>query len=147
VRFAYKIAPLKVEHPAYPSEDSIWMPMLPVCVSYGHGAKTPRIEALIDSGSQDTLFHSSIGRSLHIPIEKGPRFDIGGIAKGVKISVYYHDIRLWIGAEVVKIKVGFCEEMSVSAILGRKGFFEHYRVTFDPSATPPGFEIERIGRA
>jgi hypothetical protein len=29
-------------------------------------------------------------------------------------------------------------------LLGRIGFFEHFKITFDPSSDPPGLEIELI---
>jgi hypothetical protein len=32
-------------------------------------------------------------------------------------------------------------------LLGRMGFFEHYKITFDPSTHPPEIELERIYRA
>jgi len=121
--------------------------MVPVCVSYGHGAKTSRIEALVDSGSDDTLFNASIADALKIKLEKGPMSKLGGIAVGAQIDVYYHKVKLWVGIDVVEIVAGFSRQMSVGAILGRRGFFENYSVKFDPSANPPGIEIERIGRA
>jgi hypothetical protein len=31
--------------------------------------------------------------------------------------------------------------------LGRVGFFEHFKITFDPSSNPPGFDLERIYKA
>jgi len=38
-------------------------------------------------------------------------------------------------------------KLSVAAILGRHGFFEHYVVTFDPQNNPPGLNLERFHRA
>ena len=54
---------------------------------------------------------------------------------------------MWVGAGMIRIRAGFAPHMSIGAILGRRGFFEHFVVTFDPSATPPGFDIQRVGRA
>jgi hypothetical protein len=66
---------------------------------------------------------------------------------GATIDVHYHDIHLWVGADRIKIRAGFSEKISVAAILGRRGFFENFIITFDPSSSPPGFEIQRLGRA
>jgi len=57
------------------------------------------------------------------------------------------DIHLWVGADMIKIRAGFSEEISVAAILGRRAFFENFTITFDLSSSPPGFEIQRLGRA
>jgi hypothetical protein len=61
--------------------------------------------------------------------------------------VYFHDVNLWVGADMLRITAGFSPQMSVAAVLGRRGFFEHFIVTFDPSGTPAGFDIQRLGRA
>ncbi|MBZ5724121.1 MAG: hypothetical protein LAP87_03925 [Acidobacteriia bacterium] len=47
---------------------------------------------------------------------------------------------------MIPINAGFCEALSVAALLGRHGFFEHFTVLFDPASTPPGFEIDRLHR-
>jgi hypothetical protein len=125
----------------------MWVPMLPVQLSVGHGPKTHRIEAIVDSGAADTLFHADIAKVLSIKLDKGPKGEIGGVAPGVKIDVYYHSVKLWVGTGMVPIMAGFSPNLTVAALLGRRGFFEHYIVTFDPSATPPGFDIQRVGRA
>jgi hypothetical protein len=51
------------------------------------------------------------------------------------------------GGHVLKIKASFSEELPVAGILGISGFFENFKITFDPSSTPPGFELDRIYRA
>ena len=124
------------------------MPILPVKVSYGHGAQSPRIEALVDSGAADCLFRSDIGQRIGIrKIANGPMEPMGGIAVGVKIPVYYHSVKLWVGFDCINVVVGFTDNLPVAALLGRRGFFEHFTVTFDPANNPPGFEIKRLGRA
>ena len=122
--------------------------MLPVRLSYSHGKQTGRIEALIDSGADDCLFRADIGRAIGIKdIASGPVGEMAGIVPGVQIPVYYHHVNLWVGSSMIKITAGFTEKTSVGAILGRRGFFENFIITFDPSANPPGFDIQRLGRA
>lgn len=46
-----------------------------------------------------------------------------------------------------KIKAGFVADLPLAGLLGRIGFFEYFKITFDPSTSPPGFELERIYKA
>ena len=123
------------------------MPYLPIRLSLQHGKQTARIEVLLDSGAADTIFRADIGTFLGLDVTSGIRSTMGGIVPGQQINVYFHDVILWVGAGMVGIRAAFAPKMSVAAILGRRGFFEHFIVTFDPSAVPPGFDIQRIGRA
>ena len=59
-------------------------------------------------------------------------------------SSAYHDISLYVGTDRVRIRAGFSDGVSVAAILGRRGFFDNFIVTFDPTFVPPGFEIQRV---
>jgi hypothetical protein len=47
----------------------------------------------------------------------------------------------------INVMAGFVKKQGCSAILGRNGFFDNFKVTFDHSTAPPAFEIERINRA
>jgi hypothetical protein len=84
---------------------------------------------------------------LGLDVLKGVHSTIGGIVPGARIDVYYHDVSLWVGTGMIRIRAGFALQITAAALLGRHGFFEHYIVKFDPSAEPPGFDIERLGRA
>jgi hypothetical protein len=48
---------------------------------------------------------------------------------------------------MLRIRAGFVDNLPVAGLLGRRGFFENFIITFDPSAEPPGFDLERLGRA
>jgi hypothetical protein len=149
VRYPYKLWPLKRKHPAFPGERHSWIPILNVKISAApQSPPTLLFEAVVDSGSADTLFHADIAPQIGIIVDQGisaPRF--GGIVKGQRMTVYFHDVHLHVGADVIKIRAGFSDAMSVAAILGRRGFFEHFIVTFDPAPTPPEMEIQRLARA
>ena len=147
MRFNYKIIPVDQPHPAFPRVTSNWVPILPVRLSSGHSRQTPRLEAIVDSGAADCLFQASIAAYLGLRLERGIKGTAAGIAAGVRIDVYYHDINLWVGADMIRITAGFASALPVAALLGRHGFFENFIITFDPSASPPGFEIQRVGRA
>jgi hypothetical protein len=122
------------------------VPILPVSIIYHH-AKSKRIEAVVDSGAPLCLFHANIGRAIGMHLESGKEGPLGGVVGGVTRKVYYHPIKLCIGADIIQIVAGFSEGLSVAAILGRDGFFNNYMITFDPSTNPPGFDMQRIHRA
>jgi hypothetical protein len=71
---------------------------------------------------------------------------LGGIIEGAKSPVYFHDVALHIGAEIIPVRAGFCETLTAGGILGRMGLFSDFIITFDPFSTPPGFELARIHR-
>lgn len=101
---------------------------------------------MIDSGASICMFHSSIGESIGLNIEKGEKDETVGVS-GAPTVMYRHKIHLHVLGNMFKIQAGFCGDLPLSGLLGRIGFFEHYKITFDGSTNPPGFELERIYRA
>lgn len=112
----------------------------------GH-APTRRFEAVVDSGSPSCLFHADIAKAHGLKVETGVEGPLGGVVGGAIGKVYYHKVKLAFGSNIIPITAGFSPLLSVAAILGRHGFFEHFKIVFDPSSTPPGLQIERIYRA
>jgi len=98
------------------------MPILNVRISNPatHSRPTSRFEAIVDSGAPDCYFHSDIGQAIGLKVDRGIRSPIGGIVTGATVDVYYHDISLWVGADMMKIRAGFSEKIAVAAILGRR---------------------------
>ena len=143
----YKVWPNSQPHPAFP-EALTWVPLLAVKIDYPakHSPPSRRFEAVADSGSQYTLFHSSIGESIGIRVEKGIEAPISGVVGGVKAPAFFHDVGLYVGPDIIRIRAGFCAELPVAGILGRLGFFDNFIVTFDQSSDPGTFEIQRIIR-
>lgn len=123
-----------------------WLPVLDVALHYRR-AKSPRVEAIVDSGSPWCLFHAEIGNFLKIPVEQGEPSQLGGVIAEASSPVYFHELKLSFGDQVVDAIAGFSAHLSVAGILGRQGFFDSCVVTFDPSAEPPGLSIERFFRA
>jgi hypothetical protein len=147
VRYEYKKHPQTKPHPAFPN-DIGWIPILHVRLSHPDTAskESARFEAVVDSGCADTLFHASIGQSIGLRIRAGTRAELRGIVKGARTSAYFHQVDLHVDTGVIRITAGFCEKLPVAGILGRRGFFEHFIVKFDPTLNPPGFELERVVR-
>jgi len=91
------------------------------------------------------MFHESVAAAIQLRLESGrreQRSGIGGIQK-----VWVHPVQLFVGSNLLEIEAAFTKSLPFAGLLGRRGFFEHFKVTFDPSANPPGLEIERILRA
>jgi hypothetical protein len=111
-----------------------------------HSPPTKRFEALLDSGASRCIFHSSLGRAIGLSIEEGEIEETIGVSGKPSIT-YLHNISLYVAGGIIGIRAGFANDLPIAGMLGRKGFFEHFKVTFDPSSDPPGFEIERIYKA
>jgi hypothetical protein len=58
-----------------------------------------------------------------------------------------HPIQLYVGTDIIEINAAFSAGLPIAGLLGRIGFFEHFKITFDPSSDPPGLEVERVYKA
>jgi hypothetical protein len=141
VRFAYKNFPNS-------SGADDWLAIVPVQISNPakHSPPCRKFEGVIDSGASICLFHASIGRGIGINIEKGEPDKTMGIS-GVATDIFVHTVSLHVLGSMFKIKAGFSDDLPLAGLLGRLGFFEHFKITFDSSNNPPGFDLERIYRA
>lgn len=121
----------KVPDLTIPRKRWIKRPMLQVTLF--NGTKRKQVICLVDSGSDECLFHASVGRNLGIDIESGQFKEFDGIAGSIEAYVHLIEIQLQDFPERVKIEAGFTESEGVDAILGQAGFFENYRICFDRS--------------
>jgi hypothetical protein len=141
VRFSYK------NYPTNKGVDDWWAVLLVQLSNPAkHSPPCRRFEAIIDSGASICIFHSDIGESIGLRIDKGELSETIGIT-GIKTNIYLHNVSLYVpGGHIFKIRAGFTNEIPVAGLLGRIGFFEHFKLTFDPSNLPPSFDLERIYR-
>lgn len=97
----------------------MWIPVLHVRINNParHSPPTSRFEAIVDSGAPECYFHGDIAKAIGIRVEDGIESSIGGIVGGVKIPIYYHSVGLYVGVDILKIKAGFSNQLSVAAIL------------------------------
>jgi hypothetical protein len=132
VRFAYK------NYPNTSSADD-WLAVLQVQISNPakHSPPCRKFEAVIDSGASICLFHSSVGESIGLNIENGSKDETMGVS-GAPTTIYRHTIHLHLLGNMFKIRAGFLRELPFGGLLGRIGFFEHFKITFDGSTNPPG---------
>lgn len=111
------------------------------------GKRAVRVEGIVDSGSHFCLFHSQVGELLGLEVGKGTRDTVLGALRSPRSEVFYHHIDMEVAGERLRILAGFSSDALQPCLLGRDGFFDHFRVTFNPSLSPPGLEIDPVRRA
>jgi len=140
---------LKLPYRKYPNPDApggfYYAAALPVNIGLPvkNSPRSKRFEAIIDSGASSCVFHADVGRSIGLDIEKGLVALTQGIAGPSKI--YLHDVSLFVPGGLVSTRAGFSDDLPIAGLLGMIGFFEHFRVTFDPAALR--VELERLHQA
>lgn len=141
MRFAYKNLPTE-------NGPDDWAAILQVQISNPakHSPPCRKFEAIIDSGASFCVFHSSVGESIGLSIEKGKPDKTMGVS-GQTTDLFIHMVSLHLLGSILRIKAGFTPHLPVAGLLGRSGFFDNFKITFDHSAMPPGFDLERIYRA
>jgi hypothetical protein len=90
------------------------------------------------------MFHSSIAASIGIRVDAGKKETRAGL--GGTEDVWVHPVQLFVGMEMFSIHAGFTDKIPLAGLLGRSGFFEYFKITFDPSTVPAELEIERVSR-
>lgn len=147
MRVNCKVWPLANPHPAFPTERFHWAPLLNIKLTHQHSPPTKWLECFVDSGSPSCMFHASLCRPLGIErLEDGIEDTLGGIIGGPTAPMYYHKVKLLVGSEQVTTMAAFSWDLSVAGILGRRGFFDNFVVTFDATGVPPVLELNRIYR-
>jgi len=128
-----------------PDGTTLYYPLLRIRLGKSRGVTTRFFEALVDSGAADCLFSESIATAIGIDLETGQKERRSGI--GGNQDVWVHPVVLHVGEHALDIEAAFTKNLPVSGLLGRRGFFEHFKITFDPSSDPPGMELERVLKA
>ena len=95
MRVPYKNFPTDSD-PGYAGATTTWMPIVTVSLMIGH-TKSPRFDALVDSGAFTTYFRSDIGRALGLNVEEGEPGALRGVVDGPLAVVYYHQVNLAAG--------------------------------------------------
>jgi hypothetical protein len=142
LRVNYKSFP--VRNRGVPEQTKIWRPILTVKLIHHHATST-RFDAVVDTGSDYCLFDANIAARIGIKVVSGPEGDVGGIIGRSSGRVYYHNVKLVVGTDIVDIKAGFSWDLTEN-ILGYHGFFDQFRVTLDATFELPYFDIDRILR-
>lgn len=137
LKYPYKQVPL-------PNGEFDWVAILLVQIARSSLLTAP-FEGIIDSGSSECLFHGDVARAVGITdITKGIPSVTGGVVGGAQMNLYAHEVRLIVGSDNFKINAQFSDELPIACLLGRRGFFDKYIVSFDPTENNPGFELTRV---
>lgn len=110
--------------------DVLLVPVIPVAL--GYRGKGIIVSALIDSGADMCLFHSSIARTLGIDLQSGKEIEIKTLAVE-PVPCYVHTVHLGIKGEPgIDIQIGFLERDLIAdgGLLGQEGFFDHFDIRF-----------------
>ncbi|MCE4600213.1 MAG: aspartyl protease family protein [Desulfurococcales archaeon] len=103
-------------------------PIIPVIVE---GREKAVVYALVDSGATISLFHKSIAEDIGIDLTDSKQVYLAGIGGYVKAYIK-EQVRIMVeGLRDLYIPIAFTEHIvSDLAILGRRGFFEAFEITF-----------------
>ena len=89
------------------------------------------------------MFHIDFARHLGIDLTNCKTSTTQGI-DGPTL-VYMHDVILYVPGGPIRTNVGFKDKLPVAGLLGMSGFFDHFKVTFDPTGN--FYELERLYHA
>jgi len=145
LKYPYKAFPIATPNPAFPKYNVAWRPALNVSIFYKRTRTTP-IQCILDTGSTYCLFRADVGEAVGIDVRAGKKYDLGGISQQMKVTFYFHAIKLYVAACYIEIMAGFSYELPMAGLLGHLGFFDHFIVTFDNTPHPPTFEVQQIAR-
>jgi hypothetical protein len=146
MRKPYTAFPLDKPDPGQEGDRSMWIPVLSIRCSFKFDHMPPML-AVVDSGSPYCLFKMDIADYLKIDLKGAPSRPIGGIIGGPQENLYFHKIQIQVeNSWTFEVYGGFMKKLAVPAILGRKGFFDKFIVTFDQSKTVHEFQIDKIER-
>ena len=136
-----------VPYRPYPDKDgNIHLyPFIRVRVGRKRAQVTRFFEAMVDSGACDCIFPVALATAIGIKVESGEKDERNGIV-GTQ-DVWIHPVQLYVGADIIEINAAFAKTLPVAGILGRIGFFDHFKITFDPTGNPPGMDVERVYKA
>lgn len=107
----------------------IFRPIIPIAVIYQQ--KLAYTAVLLDTGADFNIFHGDVAAYLGIPLRKGSKRIVHGL-KG-KIVGYEHRIKVKIDKKIYNTTVIFSNQIpdNSMAVLGNRGFFEKFTVTFN----------------
>jgi hypothetical protein len=105
--------------------------------------RSKRFGAIIDSGASRCIFNAEIGKAIGLDVPKGEVETTLGITG--PSNTYLHDISLYAPGGIIAIRAGFSADLPVAGILGMIGFFDSFKILFDPAMLR--CELERIYKA
>jgi len=115
-----------------PKKKFISVPWIPAKVRANDTEK--KFLMLVDSGADFCILDRDVASFLGINISDGEFIRTGGIGEGADIY-YFDNIYINVGGEEIKTRCGFKDgylmDGLISGVLGRQGFFDHFKVCID----------------
>ena len=112
-----------------PKKKFLAVPWIPVSVKANDSEK--KFLMLVDSGADTCILDKDVAKFLGLNIYDGDLIKTGGIGESADIY-YFHNIYINVGGEEVKtwcgFKNGYLMQGMIAGVLGRRDFFEHFRV-------------------
>ena len=88
-------------------------------------------EAYIDSGASYSIFKSDRADILGIDYKRGQEFFLT-VGDGGLLKVYIHRLKTELANKSFVAQIGFSDQLGIGFnLLGRKSFFEYFRICFD----------------
>ncbi len=88
-------------------------------------------DAYIDTGASTCLFPADVAEILNIPLEKGEVKKVI-LGDGNTITVYIHSLLISLAGKEFVAPIGFSKGLGINfAIIGRKGIFEQFVISFN----------------
>jgi hypothetical protein len=114
----------------YARYEDILRPVIPIALH--HDAGVTDYEVLVDSGADVNVFAYQLGEYLGIDVSSGIPSTLVGVA-GQPEDFYLHPIKLEVGGWVITVEAGFAKSLDHKpyGIVGQRGFFDQFRVSFD----------------
>lgn len=117
--------------------DGIRRPVIPIIVESSTGRKLI-VDALVDTGSDITLFPEAVATALQIDLSESPPLPL---SSALGVIAHYRSANVMLelrrGTEEIlywPATAGFLSRPMVYSILGTKGFFEHFGLEYHASA-------------
>ena len=104
-------------------------PLVDVGLMYNNTYTNFDILAMVDSGADHCLFNSDYGDDIGINVYSVIPYPIYGIS-GKEVKVYFHNVSIVFDGRELPTLCGFVDRLEI-AVLGYKGFFDRYKITFD----------------
>ena len=107
-------------------------PLVDAVFTNPKNSKRVEIRSLIDSGAASIMLNGQFAKALGIDLTRGDAVAFQGIAHEPVVA-YMHLvlIRLTNDSHEYLVPCFFLPELKMPALLGQRGFFEHYKVVFE----------------
>lgn len=114
-------------------DEIIYRPIIPMDIGY-HSLWLSdifegEVEALLDSGADRNVAPMELAELLEVDMASAIPEQTKGVEGGL-VTVYYAPISLRVGEHIFESIMGFGETIPL-VLLGGKGFFDGWKVTFD----------------